>query len=46
MALVTIPAPLGGLDVPETQARAWCQRLEAGDILYFPQTPIQFRPED
>src|ERR1700677_1241473 len=46
MALVTIPAPPGGLEVPETQARAWCQRLEAGDILYFPQTPIQFRPED
>src|ERR1700722_12504343 len=46
MALVTTPAPLGGLDVPETQARAWCQRLEAGDILYFPQTPIQFRPKD
>jgi hypothetical protein len=46
MALVTIPAPPGGLDVPETQARAWCQRLEAGDILFFPQTPIQFRPED
>src|SRR6202046_1491343 len=46
MALVTIPVPPGGLEVPETQARAWCQRLEAGDILYFPQTPIQFRPED
>jgi len=46
MALVTIPAPPGGLEVPETQARAWCQRLEAGDILYFPQTPIHFRPGD
>jgi len=31
---------------PEVQARAWCQRLEAGDILYFPQTPILFRRED
>jgi 3-deoxy-D-manno-oct-2-ulosonic acid (Kdo) hydroxylase len=30
----------------EVQARAWCQRLEAGDILYFPQTPIPFRRED
>ncbi len=30
----------------EAGARAWCQRLEAGDILYFPQTPIRFRSED
>jgi 3-deoxy-D-manno-oct-2-ulosonic acid (Kdo) hydroxylase len=28
------------------QARAWCEQLEAGDILYFPQTPIPLRPED
>jgi hypothetical protein len=28
------------------QAQAWCERLEAGDILYFPQTPIPLRPED
>jgi hypothetical protein len=28
------------------QAQAWCQRLEAGDILYFPQTPVPLRPED
>ena len=42
MALITIDlAPPS-----EIQARAWCQRLEAGDILYFPQTPIQIRPED
>jgi 3-deoxy-D-manno-oct-2-ulosonic acid (Kdo) hydroxylase len=46
MALVTIPAPLDGLVVQETQARTWCQRLEEGDILYFPQTPIRFPPED
>jgi hypothetical protein len=46
MALVTIPAQSVGLAVPETQARAWCRQLEAGDILYFPQTPIQFRAED
>jgi hypothetical protein len=46
MALVTIPAQPGGPAVPETQARAWCRQLEAGDILYFPQTPIQFRAED
>jgi hypothetical protein len=28
------------------QAQAWCERLEAGDVLYFPQTPIPLRPED
>jgi hypothetical protein len=33
-------------DPSPTQARAWCERLEAGDILYFPQTPIPVRPED
>src|SRR6202789_3132560 len=48
MALTTIalePVQRDGLANPEAQARAWCQRLEAGDILYFPQTPISFRPE-
>ena len=29
-----------------SEARAWCHRLEAGDILYFPKTPIPLRPED
>jgi hypothetical protein len=29
----------------EAQSRARCQRLEAGDILYFPETPISFRPD-
>src|SRR6202789_2792647 len=49
MALTTIalePVQRDGLANPEAQARAWCQRLEAGDILYFPQTPISFRPDD
>jgi hypothetical protein len=42
MALITIDlAPPS-----EIQARAWCQRLEAGDILFFPQTPIGIRPGD
>jgi hypothetical protein len=35
-----------GQEDPEAQARAWCQQLEAGDILYFPQTPIPFRSDD
>ncbi len=30
----------------ERQARSWCQSLEAGDILYFPQTPIVIPPDD
>ena len=49
MGLITIalePVQRDGLATPEAQARAWCQRLEAGDILYFPQTPISFRPDD
>ncbi len=46
MALVTI-APVIALEpVQEAQTRAWCQRLEAGDILYFPQTPISLLPDD
>jgi hypothetical protein len=51
MALITIAPESLQLDnsknapSPE-QARAWCRQLEAGDILYFPQTPISFRPQD
>jgi hypothetical protein len=42
MALV----PIAGLPPTPEQARAWCERLEAGDILYFPHTPIVLRDED
>jgi hypothetical protein len=28
------------------QAKAWCSHLEAGDILYFPRTPIKIDTED
>src|SRR6202042_763010 len=46
MGLVAIePSALSG-EVPEADARAWCEQLEAGEILFFPQTPIQIRPED
>ena len=51
MALINIapeslqPDNANNAPSPE-QARAWCARLEAGDILYFPQTPISLRPED
>ena len=30
----------------EEQARAWCAQLEAGDILYFPETPIAIPKDD
>jgi 3-deoxy-D-manno-oct-2-ulosonic acid (Kdo) hydroxylase len=47
VALVTIDvdsAQRNGL--ADAQARAWCRRLEGGDILYFPQTPIRLPAED
>jgi hypothetical protein len=34
--------PHGGDD----QNRKWCARLEAGDILYFPQTPVPIPADD
>src|SRR6204780_1990354 len=50
MALITIAPeslqPENSKDAPPSeQAHAWCQQLEAGDILYFPQTPISLRPQ-
>lgn len=48
MGLVTIPlAELAcGHPRSEEQARAWCAQLEAGEILYFPQTPIALPADD
>jgi 3-deoxy-D-manno-oct-2-ulosonic acid (Kdo) hydroxylase len=49
MALVTIPVEIlldGRRPGSETQARGWCARLEAGDILFFPQSPIEFASGD
>lgn len=48
MGLITIPLESlkkGQTPSPE-QARAWCTQLEAGDILYFPQTPISLEQDD
>jgi hypothetical protein len=28
------------------QSRAWCRRLEAGEVLYFPETPVPVPSED
>jgi hypothetical protein len=43
MALIPIDLPPNG--ALEAQARTWCRQLEEGDILFFPQSPIVFRPE-
>ncbi|HUB20487.1 MAG TPA: Kdo hydroxylase family protein [Acidobacteriaceae bacterium] len=44
MAVVTISAS-SLIPTPE-QSRAFCAQLEAGDILYFPQTPVPLAAED
>jgi hypothetical protein len=48
VGLVTIPLEslTDGRPASEEQARAWCAQLEAGDILYFPQTPIAIPQDD
>lgn len=48
MGLITIPIEVlsDGRPQSDEQARAWCAQLEAGDILYFPQTPIALLPDD
>jgi len=38
--------PLAALPAAEEQSRAWCERLEAGGILYFPQTPVPIPAAD
>lgn len=46
MDLVTISREsLSGV-VSDAQARGWCAQLEAGGILYFPETPVPIRHED
>ena len=39
MAVIEIQREAAAGAAPE-QKRAWCGQLEAGDILYFPQTPV------
>jgi hypothetical protein len=49
MALVTIPVEtlLDGKRPPsDDQAKEWCSRLELGDILFFPNTPIAIDAND
>lgn len=45
MAILSISREALQSPSPE-QARDWCARLEAGDILYFPQTPIAIPDDD
>src|SRR5665213_2032626 len=46
MSMVTIPQEAYSPRISsEEQARFWCQQLEEGNILFFPQTPIAL-PED
>ncbi len=44
MAIVTVPR--GSLNPAQEDARAWCGQLEAGDILYFPQSPVPLSVDD
>jgi hypothetical protein len=44
MAVVTVDS--ADLPADPEAARGWCARLEAGDILFFPQTPIGLAAED
>ncbi len=48
MGLVTITREslVDGRPLSEERARAWCAQLEAGDILYFPETPIAIPNDD
>jgi hypothetical protein len=42
MAVITIT---DSVSAPE-RSRKWCAQLEAGDILYFPQTPVPLTADD
>jgi hypothetical protein len=44
MSVITIPNT--ALTPTPEQSRAFCAQLEAGDILYFPQTPVPHAPDD
>jgi 3-deoxy-D-manno-oct-2-ulosonic acid (Kdo) hydroxylase len=44
MAVVTIPD--GSLAPAPEESRAFCAQLEAGDILYFPKTPVPLSAAD
>jgi hypothetical protein len=45
VAIVTI-ADTNAVQATREQRRGWCERLETGDILFFPQTPIALAAGD
>ena len=46
MPVQTISLDALSSQVGDNQLRDWCSRLEAGDVLYFPQTPVPIPPDD
>ncbi len=48
MGVVTLPFKIVCDSTPQfaDQARLWCQQLEAGSVLLFPQTPVTLAEED
>ncbi|MGA8528471.1 MAG: Kdo hydroxylase family protein [Acidobacteriaceae bacterium] len=44
--MAVVPISADNLHPSPEEARAWCARLEAGDILYFPQTPVPLTMDD
>lgn len=44
MAVITVPST--SLAPSPEESRAFCAQLEAGDILYFPQTPVPLAADD
>jgi len=46
MGLVTISRDQLAKPIADGQAREWCAQLEAGEILYFPESPVRLRRED
>jgi 3-deoxy-D-manno-oct-2-ulosonic acid (Kdo) hydroxylase len=51
MAILSIPKEALLKDASQAgsfaeQQREWCRRLEAGDILFFPETPLQIPADD
>jgi len=46
VGLVTISRDEWAKPISDAHARTWCTQLEAGDILYFPETPVRLRRED
>ena len=46
MGMVTIEEPSFSQKNAAEQSQLWCQRLEEGNILFFPTSPILLEPED